>query len=128
MNSCEFKDITGLSSYVGFKSLLANSAATKRFRNEDDTIIFNRIQYVDKFNPLSLKNNQVAIILNCTLNDDPTALPYPESIRSVNLNGNALITVPNALLFGMVVYQYINVNNYASNQDAGVVVAIFDLY
>lgn len=135
MTEKEFKSITGLCNYAGFKFLLENGLATSRYANTDDTIVFNslRTHSSAKATSHSLNPNQVAVILNSVNKYSPIIIG-PSPIASANwwntkdVNANDIniqnVFYPNLL----VCTEFIaNAGPNFPEQDT-ITFAVFDLY
>ena len=70
MDACQYKSITGLSNWEGLKSLLVNSTLFSGFRCTDETIVLNCVKVISGTPVVTLKANQIAIILQ--INNDVT--------------------------------------------------------
>ncbi len=127
MDACQFKLITGLSNYEGFKSLLKNGNNTKRYTNEDDTIIFNKIETTSlTAGIISLKINQVAVILDISSEFDVLLNTYAGLIIT-DVNGALFTVYPDQNFIGRVICFPMSFNN-SPGLYKSVTYAIFDLF
>lgn len=137
MTEKEFKSITGLCNYAGFKFLLQNGRDTKRYSNIDDTIVFNSLRTYSSIRPFieTLNTNQVAVVLNCSNNFSVITIGL-SVVSSANcwttkdVDGNQIniqnITYPNLL----VCREFIDNSGSNLSIDAcdTITYAVFDLY
>lgn len=135
MTEKEFKSITGLCNYAGFKFLLENGLATNRYTNTDDTIVFNSLRTHSSSTAGSdtLNTNQVAVILNSSNNFSPIIIG-PSAMASANwwrtkdVDGND-INIQNVSYPNLLVCREFIANagpNFPGNDT--ITYAVFDLY
>lgn len=118
MNAEQYKSITGLCNYEGFKSNLKNSRLFGNFNCLDETIVFNQVRTIsNEVYPLS--SEQVGVVLNLSA---PYAAGVPTPVIATDSNNVLLDILSNSNVIGMLVGKDITCSFQS------ITIAIFDLY
>lgn len=135
MDAKEYKDITGLDNYFGFKSLLKNSVLGTNFRITDDTIIFNKIVqktmlYWIPSDIILLQSNQVGVILNASTGTDFWYGNYPFKgyFNTYDVNSAQMKVTSDDNFIGTTVQGEVWFDSIQGNIPGTMTLAIFDLY
>ena len=131
MNAEQYKSITGLDNYEGFKSNLKNGMVTRRFGCDDNTIVFNSVRTISQSAyTINLLSNQVAVFLNG--NTTPMSMggtSFDNVYGYRDINGTfSYGTLKSTILKGTLAVNQIVLDAYYTGIPMTITYAIFDLY